>query len=82
MRTESTKLNLYIVVAEGPTTYLVIAESADAAQDVTFERGWKKIENVGRLGAYEPGIEGHSLVMQLTSRHQNGSIVLVEKETK
>ena len=85
------KLNLYIVKStpdpEAPlvtNAYLVIAENAfKAAQAIAYQPGknYEQVndeDGVGRLGSYEPGIEGHQITMQLTSLHKNGSILLKE----
>lgn len=65
------------------TAYLVIAESANkAAECIAFQpnKAYEKVaeDGVGRLGEYNPGMEGHGKTMQLTSFHHNGAIVLKE----
>jgi len=85
----SSKLSMYLVetqpVAASDETvrpnrrrYLVIAESAAQAGDrVAFrdDHPFEQVEEVGRLGEYEPGMEGHALVMSWS----RGVIVLTEE---
>jgi len=59
---------------------LVIAESAEQAQTsaATFREWMQSVIDVGRLGKYEPGIEGHALLMLLSSKHKSGAIAMIE----
>lgn len=52
------------------TLDLVIAESASRAQDVvvTAHEYRREIVNVGRLGEFDPGDEGHAMIVQHTQR--------------
>lgn len=47
-------------------TSLVIAETAQQAEDMVAIEGGRYVANndsVGRLGLYDPGLEGHAMVM-------------------
>ncbi len=47
---------------------LVVAESVDQAQTIVAYEGTERYlaqtETVGRLGYYEPGLEGHNMVIR------------------
>ena len=68
------KLGIYLVTVkrggEDATLYLTVASSANQAADTVFttavgepDLGVTEIGDVGRLGDYEPGIEGHRMVV-------------------
>ena len=71
----TSKLGLYLVRSQTKpvvTTYLVIAESANAAQSEAFDfSGYVQLGEAGRIGDFDPGMEGHKLVMQLTASIRN-----------
>ena len=88
----SEKLGIYLVQSETSVNRqkmlsLVIAESANAAAEaVAFQtdRSFEQVEQegggVGRLGTYDPGIEGHRMVAQLFSRHPTANSIIVARE--
>jgi len=64
------KLGIYIIEAtqDDQTSYfLMVDASAESAQSRVFDKlGYQgTISGVGRLGDYEPGIEGHQMVVSL-----------------
>ena len=76
------KLSLYIVSIENHdgsllTRHLIVAENAGQAEKAASDRSGydDSLDDVGRLGPYDPGVSGH----QLVTRMSKGLIVMTEE---
>lgn len=68
------KLSLYLVSTHSPdspttTVRLIVAESAGQAEKAVADvAGYDEhLDDVGRLGFYEPGVEGHRMVSAIST---------------
>ena len=80
------KLSLYLVSTHSPdsttkTIRLIVAESAAQAEKVVADivSYDEHLDDAGRLGFYDPGIEGHRMVAALST---HGTVVMTEERRK